>query len=171
MSAKVLVADDSSTMRKIILRSLAAVGVPEAVEAGNGDQAIAAFQQEPFDLVLTDWNLSGRSGLEVVQEIAGERQLIRITRFEYFSDTVPGLLERGVEFIEVAGNDEMLVTLLGTQDADYNFEYGDYLFDLPILTQPGQTRSGIKVRVGDLPLFFEELKRREDVRFEHMYDY
>ena len=109
--------------------------------------------------------------LEVVQEIAGERQLIRITRFEYFSDTVPGLLERGVEFIEVAGNDEMLVTLLGTQDADYNFEYGDYLFDLPILTQPGQTRSGIKVRVGDLPLFFEELKRREDVRFEHMYDY
>jgi two-component system chemotaxis response regulator CheY len=69
MSAKVLVADDSSTMRRIILRSLAAVGMPEAVEAGSGDQAIAAFQQDQFDLVLTDWNLSGRSGLEVVQEI------------------------------------------------------------------------------------------------------
>ena len=40
MSAKVLVADDSSTMRKIILRSLQAVGVPDAVEAGDGEEAI-----------------------------------------------------------------------------------------------------------------------------------
>ena len=66
---------------------------------------------------------------------------------------------------------EILFTLLGPQDADYNFEYGDYLFDLPILTQPGQTRAAIKVRVGDMALFFEELKTREDIRFEHMYDY
>jgi two-component system chemotaxis response regulator CheY len=36
MSTRVLVADDSSTMRKIILRSLQAVGVPNAVEAADG---------------------------------------------------------------------------------------------------------------------------------------
>lgn len=69
MSAKVLVADDSSTMRKIILRSLAAVGVPEATEAGDGDEAITKFQADTFDLVLTDWNMPGKNGLEVVQEI------------------------------------------------------------------------------------------------------
>jgi hypothetical protein len=109
--------------------------------------------------------------LGVVEEIDGQRQLLRITRFEYFSDTVPGLLERGVLFEEIAGNREILFTVLGPQDADYNFEYGDYLFDLPILTQPGQTRAAIKVRVGDMGLFFEELKTRQDIRFEHMYDY
>ena len=109
--------------------------------------------------------------LEVVKEIDVERQLIRITRFEYFSDTVPGLLERGVLFDEIAGNHEILFTLLGPQDAEYSFEYGDYLFDLPILTQPGTTRSAIKVRVGDMGQFFEELKTRENVQFEHMYDY
>ncbi|ADB17982.1 response regulator receiver protein [Pirellula staleyi DSM 6068] len=69
MSARVLVADDSSTMRKIILRSLQAVGVPSAVEAGDGEEAVALFQQSTFDLVLTDWNMPKKNGLEVIQEI------------------------------------------------------------------------------------------------------
>ena len=69
MGTRVLVADDSSTMRKIILRSLEAVGVPNAVEAGDGDEAVSLFSQGEFDLVLTDWNMPGKSGLEVIQEI------------------------------------------------------------------------------------------------------
>lgn len=69
MSARVLVADDSSTMRKIILRSLQAVGVTEATEAQDGAEAVALFSPGKFDLVLTDWNMPGKTGLEVVQEI------------------------------------------------------------------------------------------------------
>ena len=69
MSARVLVADDSSTMRKIILRSLTAVGVPEAVEAADGQEAIDLFEPGKFDLVLTDWNMPNKNGLEVVQAI------------------------------------------------------------------------------------------------------
>jgi hypothetical protein len=109
--------------------------------------------------------------LEIVEEIDERRQLIRITRFEYFSDTVPGLLARGVKMLEIAGNHEILITLLGSQDADYDFEHGEYLFDLPILTQPGQTRAAVKVQVEDLPSFFEDLKGRQNIQFEHMYDY
>ena len=67
--ARVLVADDSSTMRKIILRSLNAVGVPAAVEAADGKEAIKMFKLGDFDLVLTDWNMSGKNGLEVITEI------------------------------------------------------------------------------------------------------
>jgi len=118
---------------------------------------------------VTDDMLS--SDLEIVQKVDEQRQLIRITRFEYFSDTVPGLTERGVQLIEIAGNDEMLFTLIGPQDAEYNFEHGEYLFDLPILTQPGLTRAAIKVRVADIPLFLQELKAHSDIKFEHMYDY
>lgn len=69
MSARVLVADDSSTMRKIILRSLQAVGVSTAVEAADGNEAISLFNPGEFDMVLTDWNMPGKSGLEVVQDI------------------------------------------------------------------------------------------------------
>jgi two-component system chemotaxis response regulator CheY len=56
-------------MRKIILRSLNAVGVPSAVEAADGEEALKAFKPGDFDLVLTDWNMPGKNGLEVIQEI------------------------------------------------------------------------------------------------------
>ena len=69
MSKKVLVADDSSTMRKIIVRSLQAVGVSDAAEAADGDEAISMFNAGSFDMILTDWNMPGKNGLEVIQEI------------------------------------------------------------------------------------------------------
>jgi two-component system chemotaxis response regulator CheY len=69
---RVLVADDSSTMRKIILRSLQAVGVSTTVEAADGNEAVALFKPGDFDLVLTDWNMPGKTGLEVVQAIRGQ---------------------------------------------------------------------------------------------------
>lgn len=69
MTKRVLVADDSSTMRKIIIRSLQAVGVPGAIEASDGAEAVDLFKPGEFDLVLTDWNMPGKSGLEVIQEI------------------------------------------------------------------------------------------------------
>ena len=69
MIPRVLVADDSNTMRKIILRSLQAVGVPSAVEASDGNEAVQTFIPGQFDLVLTDWNMPGKSGLEVIKEI------------------------------------------------------------------------------------------------------
>jgi two-component system chemotaxis response regulator CheY len=69
MTARVLVADDSSTMRKIILRSLQAVGVPSAIEAADGAEALSLFKGGEFDLVLTDWNMPKKNGLELIQEI------------------------------------------------------------------------------------------------------
>jgi len=69
VSKHVLVADDSSTMRKIILRSLQAVGVTSAAEAVDGVEAVKLFQEEKFDLVLTDWNMPNKNGLEVIREI------------------------------------------------------------------------------------------------------
>ena len=72
MGTRVLVADDSSTMRKIILRSLQAVGVEDAVEAQDGTEALTLFKPGEFDMILTDWNMPGKTGLEVVQEIRAQ---------------------------------------------------------------------------------------------------
>ncbi len=108
--------------------------------------------------------------LEIVEQ-SGDLQLARITRFEVFSAIVPAITADGAQLVEVAGNDEMLFTLIGSPDADYNFEHGTYLFDLPILTQPGLTRVAVKVPVADIGTFLQELKDRSDIKFEHMYDY
>ena len=69
MSAHVLVADDSATMRKIIIRSLSAVGISSVVEAADGNQAVNLYEPGAFDIVLTDWNMPGKTGLEVIKEI------------------------------------------------------------------------------------------------------
>ncbi len=69
---RVLVADDSSTMRKIILRSLLAVGVKDVAEAADGAEAVAMFAPGKFDMVLTDWNMPGLTGLEVLKAIRAQ---------------------------------------------------------------------------------------------------
>ncbi len=82
MSHRVLVADDSGTMRKIIIRSLNAVNVTDIIEAGNGDEAWDLFQQNTVDIVLTDWNMPGKTGLELlkcIREVNKEVPVILIT--------------------------------------------------------------------------------------------
>ena len=82
MSIRVLVADDSSTMRKIIIRALGGLGISDITEAENGDAAVSLFPTAPFDLVLTDWNMPGKTGLEVIQAIRAtnkETPIIMIT--------------------------------------------------------------------------------------------
>ena len=69
MGLRVLVVDDSTVMRKIIIRSLNAVGVTDIEEAGDGERAIQAFGEKNFNLVLTDWNMPKSSGLELVKAI------------------------------------------------------------------------------------------------------
>jgi two-component system chemotaxis response regulator CheY len=69
MGIKALIADDSGVMRKIIVRAANAAGIQEIIEAVDGVDAINKFGAEHFDLVLTDWNMPNKTGLEVIQEI------------------------------------------------------------------------------------------------------
>ena len=69
MSSKVLVADDSGVMRKIIIRALNSCGITDIVEAADGAEALARFKEHKFDLVMTDWNMPNKTGLEAVQDI------------------------------------------------------------------------------------------------------
>ncbi len=66
---RALVADDSSTMRKILIRSLNACGLADVVEAADGAEALQLFGEQSFDLVLTEWNMPAKSGLDLIQAI------------------------------------------------------------------------------------------------------
>lgn len=74
MSAKVLVVDDSGTMRKIIIRSLNTVGFTDIVEAADGNDGLTAFQRHAFDLVMTDWNMPVKTGIELTRDIRAGQQ-------------------------------------------------------------------------------------------------
>ena len=69
MSAKVLVVDDSGTMRKIVIRALNAAGFSDTVEAGDGVEALSVFQKSKVRLVLTDLNMPNKSGLDLTRDI------------------------------------------------------------------------------------------------------
>ena len=78
MSMKVLVVDDSGTMRKIIMRSLNALGVTDVVEAGDGSDGLELFKQHHFDVVLTDWNMPRMTGLELLKAIRATESTVPV---------------------------------------------------------------------------------------------
>jgi two-component system chemotaxis response regulator CheY len=69
MGCKVLLADDSGVMRKIIIRALNGCGVTDIVEAVDGADAFTKFGEATFDLVMTDWNMPNKTGLEFLKDV------------------------------------------------------------------------------------------------------
>lgn len=71
--ANILIVDDSSTMRKIISRSLRQAGLPidDILEAGDGIEGINALQTsgKTINLILSDINMPNMDGLEFVQAV------------------------------------------------------------------------------------------------------
>lgn len=71
MDMKVLVADDSKVMRRIVIRALRQAGYDgwEVVEAADGAEALRIAQSQSLDLILTDWNMPELSGLDVLHAL------------------------------------------------------------------------------------------------------
>jgi DNA-binding NtrC family response regulator len=65
---RILVVDDEPSQRELVGGFLRKHGF-DVVEAGGGREAIARFQQEAFDLVLTDQRMPDLSGLEVLEAV------------------------------------------------------------------------------------------------------
>jgi two-component system KDP operon response regulator KdpE len=62
-SARILVVDDDSQIRRVLRTSLVAQGY-EVVDARNGEEAIETLRDHRFDLVILDVNMPGMNGLE-----------------------------------------------------------------------------------------------------------
>jgi two-component system chemotaxis response regulator CheY len=71
---RVLIVDDSSTMRRIIGNVVQQLGVSreDFDEAEDGVVAWKLLEQNSYDVVLTDWNMPNMNGLQLVQKIRGE---------------------------------------------------------------------------------------------------
>jgi two-component system chemotaxis response regulator CheY len=76
---KVLVVDDSPTMRRIVVQMLNRLGFGEVLEAGDGEEALAALRQNPtIELMLTDWNMPGMNGLELTLAVRAQAQYAKL---------------------------------------------------------------------------------------------
>ncbi|KLJ02762.1 chemotaxis response regulator CheY [Luteimonas sp. FCS-9] len=69
---RILVVDDFSTMRRIVKNLLSDLGFNNTVEAEDGNSAMAVLRQDAVDLVITDWNMPGMTGIELLRAIRAD---------------------------------------------------------------------------------------------------
>jgi two-component system chemotaxis response regulator CheY len=68
-SIKILIVDDSITIRRIITNALKTVGFTETIEASNGKEALEKLTSGKVDFIITDWNMPEMNGLDLIKEI------------------------------------------------------------------------------------------------------
>ena len=68
-SMKILIVDDSITIRRIITNALKTVGFPETVEATNGKDALEKLATANVDFIITDWNMPEMNGLDFIKQV------------------------------------------------------------------------------------------------------
>lgn len=68
-SLKILIVDDSITIRRIIINALKTIGYLDVAEASNGKEALLKLEMGKIDFLITDWNMPEMTGLELTKEI------------------------------------------------------------------------------------------------------
>lgn len=72
---KILVVDDFSTMRRIVKNLLNELGFTDISEADDGKTALPMLQAGGFEFVVTDWNMPGMAGIDLLKAIRADDKL------------------------------------------------------------------------------------------------
>jgi len=72
---KILIVDDFSTMRRIIKNLLRELGFTNTIEADDGQTALPKLQEGGIDFLVTDWNMPGMTGLELLKAVRADPNL------------------------------------------------------------------------------------------------
>jgi len=72
---KILIVDDFSTMRRIIKNLLRDLGFNNTVEADDGITALPILQAGGIDFLVTDWNMPGMQGIDLLKTVRADEKL------------------------------------------------------------------------------------------------
>ncbi len=72
---KILIVDDFSTMRRIIKNLLRDLGFTNTVEADDGNTAVPILNAGGIDFLVTDWNMPGMTGIELLKYVRADDKL------------------------------------------------------------------------------------------------
>ena len=72
---KILIVDDFSTMRRIIKNLLRDLGFTNTQEADDGLTALPMLKTGQFDFLVTDWNMPGMTGIDLLKQVRADEQL------------------------------------------------------------------------------------------------
>jgi len=75
---KFLVVDDFSTMRRIIKNLLNDLGYQNVLEADDGQTALPILQAGGIEFLVTDWNMPGMPGLDLLKAVRSDPKLAKL---------------------------------------------------------------------------------------------
>ena len=75
---KILIVDDFSTMRRIIKNLLHDLGYKNVSEADDGTTALPMLKTGKFDFLITDWNMPGMPGLDLLKNVRADAALAKM---------------------------------------------------------------------------------------------
>jgi two-component system chemotaxis response regulator CheY len=74
----ILVVDDMRAMRKVTCHILQSLGYENIAQADDGSTAITKLKDGKYDFVITDWNMPGVCGLNLLKHIRSQPELSKI---------------------------------------------------------------------------------------------
>ena len=111
-----------------------------------------------------------RPNVRRVEALDAQRWIITVPHYQGFTDTVPLLANAGADFEEIAGNDEIMLTLIAPAGWKYDLPAGHPLFAMKLLTGETQQRIAEQVPVQSLGEVLRAIEARH-FRLEHLFDY
>ncbi len=103
---KVLLVDDSNTMRRIQKNQLAGVGIGDVVEAVDGQDAMVKLQNfMPIDVVLLDWNMPVMDGMTFLKQVRTDDKYKDVKVIMCTSESEKGKV---LEALKAGANDYMV---------------------------------------------------------------
>jgi two-component system chemotaxis response regulator CheY len=75
---KILIVDDFSTMRRIIKNLLRDLGFTNTIEADDGQSALPLLKAGSIDFLITDWNMPGMSGIDLLKTVREDPNIKQI---------------------------------------------------------------------------------------------
>ncbi|HSR35615.1 MAG TPA: response regulator [Desulfurivibrionaceae bacterium] len=94
---KILVVDDSKVMRHIIRNHLAALGFANIREARSGREALAVLEQEPIDLIFSDWVMPGMFGIDLLRQVRANAATREIPFVMVTAEAQPHLIFEAIQ--------------------------------------------------------------------------
>ncbi len=128
MSINVLIVDDSSVMRAMILKTLRMTGLPlgETYQAANGQEGLDALEQHWIDLAIVDINMPVMNGEEMIDHIRENLEMkdlpVLVISTEGSKTRIERLQHKGAKFIQKPFSPEIIrdtvkgITGIGAND-------------------------------------------------------
>jgi hypothetical protein len=153
-------------------------GIKAVYAAMLGGATGAAYAPQDLRIgavVYGDTASLGRGDRRVLERrpIGPGHALITIERYDPFWQLMRDAAARGdtVPIVEIAGNDDVVVTGVAPRDWRYVGPEAEFLYALPLPTDPQRIRPVLKVRTRELLPFLRRVQAERRLVVDHVYDY